>query len=86
MRGGKTLPDTRTGAVHLTDIPDTVNWPEARYLFVEKIGPFQTNAPQAWQELHRHIYPQLLSTPNKDLFQPVEDGAADLPCRGCCDR
>jgi effector-binding domain-containing protein len=28
-----------------------VNWPETHYAFIEKIGPFQTNAPAAWQEL-----------------------------------
>jgi effector-binding domain-containing protein len=32
--------------------PDVVNWPETHYVFVEKVGPFQTNAPAAWQELH----------------------------------
>lgn len=29
--------------------------PETHYVFVEKIGPFQTNAPQAWQTLHKLI-------------------------------
>jgi hypothetical protein len=28
-----------------------VNWPETQYAFIEKIGPFQTNAPAAWHEL-----------------------------------
>jgi effector-binding domain-containing protein len=32
--------------------PSIVNWPETHYVFIEKIGPFQTNAPEAWQELH----------------------------------
>lgn len=31
--------------------PSIVNWPETHYVFVERIGPFQTNAPEAWQEL-----------------------------------
>jgi effector-binding domain-containing protein len=32
--------------------PTIVTWPETHYLFIEKIGPFQNNAPQAWQDLH----------------------------------
>ena len=35
--------------MNLTEVPETVTWPETHYVFVEKIGPFQTNAPQAWQ-------------------------------------
>lgn len=37
----------------LTLEPDTVTWPQTHYVFIEKIGPFQTNAPLAWQELHK---------------------------------
>lgn len=40
---------------HLTQEPDTVNWPETHYIFVEKTGSFQQNAPQAWQEAHKLI-------------------------------
>lgn len=36
----------------LTQEPETVNWPETHYVFIEKIGPFQDTAPKAWQELH----------------------------------
>ena len=39
----------------LTEEPEIVQWPATHYIFVEKIGPFMTNAPQAWQELHRNI-------------------------------
>jgi DNA gyrase inhibitor GyrI len=39
-------------ALQLTQHPETVNWPETHYVYVEKIGPFQDSAPQAWQELH----------------------------------
>jgi effector-binding domain-containing protein len=35
--------------------PTIVIWPETHYLFLEKIGHFQTNAPQAWQELQQLI-------------------------------
>ena len=36
----------------LTPEPEIVAWPETHYVFIEKIGPFQNTAPQAWQELH----------------------------------
>ena len=39
----------------LTEVPETVTWPETHYVFVEKIGPFLTNAPQAWQSLHTFV-------------------------------
>ena len=41
--------------MNLIEVPETVTWPETHYVFVEKIGPFQTNAPQAWQTLHRFV-------------------------------
>jgi DNA gyrase inhibitor GyrI len=41
--------------MQLTEEPDIVHWPETHYVFIEKIGPFQTNAPQAWQELHQRM-------------------------------
>jgi effector-binding domain-containing protein len=41
--------------MQLTEEPDIVNWPETHYVFIEKIGPFQTNAPQAWSELHPRV-------------------------------
>ena len=42
----------------LTEIPETVNWPETHYVFIEKIGPFQETAPQAWQSMH-HLAPKI---------------------------
>lgn len=39
----------------LREVPETVTWPETHYVFVEKVGPFQTNAPQAWQLLHSFL-------------------------------
>ena len=36
----------------LTQEPEVVTWPETHYVFVEKIGPFQNTAPQAWNEVH----------------------------------
>src|ERR1700726_866420 len=41
--------------MNLKEVPETVTWPETHYVFVEKIGPFQTNAPQAWQGLHQFV-------------------------------
>ncbi len=41
--------------MNLTETPEIVTWPPIHYVFVEKIGPFPVNAPQAWQSLHTHI-------------------------------
>jgi effector-binding domain-containing protein len=41
--------------VNLTEVPETVNWPETHYVFIEKIGRFMDNAPQAWTELHKKL-------------------------------
>jgi len=41
--------------MNLTEEPEIVNWAETHYVFVEKIGPFMSTAPQAWQELHDNI-------------------------------
>jgi predicted transcriptional regulator YdeE len=46
---------TANQTIQLTQEPDTVNWPETHYVFVEKTGPFMQNAPQAWQEAHKLI-------------------------------
>ena len=37
--------------MNLTEKPEVVIWPETLYAFVEKIGPFQKTAAEAWQEL-----------------------------------
>ena len=39
----------------LTEVPEIVTWPETHYAFMEKIGPFQETAPQAWQTMHQLI-------------------------------
>ena len=38
--------------MNLNEFPKIVQWPETHYVFVERIGPFQTNAPEAWGRLH----------------------------------
>jgi DNA gyrase inhibitor GyrI len=37
---------------NLNEIPEIVTWPETHYVYIEKVGPFQTTARQAWQSLH----------------------------------
>ncbi len=44
------MPTTEQALINLTTTPETVDWPETHYVYVERIGPFETNAPQAWQE------------------------------------
>jgi TetR/AcrR family transcriptional regulator, transcriptional repressor for nem operon len=40
---------------NLTEVPEVVNWPETHYVFIEKFGPFQNTAPQAWQQMHQLV-------------------------------
>jgi len=42
-------------SLNLTTKPETVSWPETHYVYIEKVGPFQNNAPQAWEELQKII-------------------------------
>jgi effector-binding domain-containing protein len=41
--------------MNLTTTPETVYRPKTHFLFVESIGPFQTNAPQTWRTLHQLV-------------------------------
>jgi predicted transcriptional regulator YdeE len=41
--------------MNLTETPDTRQWPETHYVFLEKVGPFMQNAPAAWGEVHKLI-------------------------------
>ena len=43
---------TAKRAMKLTEEATVVTWPETHYVFVEKIGPFQETAPQAWNSVH----------------------------------
>jgi effector-binding domain-containing protein len=45
----------KPGTYKLNLEPTVVTWPETHYLFLEKVGPFQSNAPQAWQEVQQLI-------------------------------
>jgi effector-binding domain-containing protein len=51
--GGQNIMETAKRAMRLTQVPDIVSWPETHYVFIERIGPFQKTAPQAWQDLHK---------------------------------
>lgn len=57
----------------LVQKPESVTWPKTHFIFVEKIGPFQENAPEAWRNLHELI--PAISARNKitghlSLFKP----------------
>jgi effector-binding domain-containing protein len=49
------LSQTKEKLVNLTETPEIVEWPKTHYVYVEKIGSFQTNAPEAWQNLHSSV-------------------------------
>lgn len=39
----------------LDETPQDVLWPETHCAFIEKVGPFQETAPQAWQSVQELI-------------------------------
>jgi DNA gyrase inhibitor GyrI len=41
--------------VNLTLEPEVVVWPKTHFVYVERVGPFRENAPQAWQSLHQLV-------------------------------
>jgi predicted transcriptional regulator YdeE len=43
---------SKESMMNLTEKPEFVHWPETHYVFVEKTGPFQKTAPEAWQKAH----------------------------------
>jgi effector-binding domain-containing protein len=53
----------KAAPLNLTSEPTIVTWPETHYVFLEKIGPFQETAPQAWQSLHPLV--PAISEPHK---------------------
>jgi effector-binding domain-containing protein len=48
-------PSQEETVMNLSQEPEIVTWPKTHYVFLEKIGPFQNTAPQAWQSLHQLI-------------------------------
>jgi DNA gyrase inhibitor GyrI len=53
MSKEKSMATTKQAGMNLTQVPEVVTWPDTHYVFVEKFGPFQDNAPLAWQNLHQ---------------------------------
>ena len=49
--------------MNLNEHPESVTWPAAHYVFVEKIGPFKDTAQQAWQEVRS--FSREIATNNK---------------------
>jgi DNA gyrase inhibitor GyrI len=49
------MPTAKGAFMQLTEVPEVVNWPETNYVFIEKTGPFQNTAPQAWKDLHQLV-------------------------------
>jgi hypothetical protein len=45
--------------MNLTKEPETVDWPETHYVFIEKNGPFQNTAPESWNSLRKPV-PEIL--------------------------
>lgn len=45
--------------MNLSEVPVVVTWPGTFYVFVEKVGPFMTNAPAAWGEAYA-LAPELM--------------------------
>jgi len=41
-----------TTTLNLTEAPESAQWPQTHYVYVEKIGPFMQTAGQAWQTAH----------------------------------
>lgn len=39
--------------MNLTEVPESIEWLETHYVFIEKIGPFAQNARAAWQAAHQ---------------------------------
>ena len=46
---------TAKPSLNLTTKPETVTWPETHYVYLEKVGPCQNIAPQAWDEFQKII-------------------------------
>jgi TetR/AcrR family transcriptional repressor of nem operon len=52
-KGENTMATAKRAVLQLTELPEIVTWPETHYVYLEKVGPFQNTAPQAWQELQQ---------------------------------
>jgi DNA gyrase inhibitor GyrI len=44
-----------TTTIDLTQEPDTIDFPAAHYVFIERVGNIPANAPQAWQTFEKFM-------------------------------
>jgi predicted transcriptional regulator YdeE len=42
-----------TTTIHLTQQPETIDFPAAHYVFIERVGNIPANAPQAWHTVEK---------------------------------
>ena len=56
--------------MNLTEVPEIVTWPEMHYVFMEKIGPFQNTAQQAWQTC-TNLFLGSGAQQNYGIFEPL---------------
>ncbi len=50
-----------TTTLNLTDEPETIDFPAAHYVFIERVGNIPTNAPQAWKTVEPYAAKLALS-------------------------
>ena len=53
--------------MNLTETPENITYPATHYVYVEKIGPFQETAQNAWETLHKSL-PELMKTSKIKAF------------------
>jgi TetR/AcrR family transcriptional repressor of nem operon len=58
-QGENDMATAKRSTLQLTEVPEVITWPETHYVFIEKVGPFQNTAPQAWQQMHQ-LVPRIL--------------------------
>ena len=54
-QGENAMATPKPSTLKLTEVPEVITWPETHYVFIEKVGPFQNTAPQAWQQMHQLV-------------------------------
>jgi TetR/AcrR family transcriptional regulator, transcriptional repressor for nem operon len=53
--GENAMAAPKPSTLKLTEVPEVITWLETHYVFIEKVGPFQSTAPQAWQQMHQLV-------------------------------
>ena len=64
-----------TTTIHLTHEPETIDFPAAHYVYVERVGNIPTNAPQAWKTVEKFaavLMPHNKITGAAALYKPNE--------------